>query len=216
MPATSSARWRPEMNPGDAGIAAPRSDAPSDGALPGDLAIWVFIFAELAVFALLFAAFAFARAAHPGSFARGQGALDRGLGLTETLLLITSGYCVARASRAVARDLLPACARWLRAALALGAGFALLKTFELHADVARGMSLAGSLFDMFYLSLSFFHLMHVLMGLVILAVVAWKAGAGRYRAGEHSGVETAGSYWHMVDLLWLVLFFLLYVSHPSS
>ncbi len=166
------------------------------------------------MFALLFAAFSFARAAHPASFADGQRALARGLGLAETLVLLSSGYGVARASRSMARGRARACAGWLLGALMLGCGFAALKGFELDADLHRGMSLSGSLFDMFYLSLSFFHLMHVLMGLLILAVVAWKAFAGRYAPGQHSGVETAGSYWHMVDLLWLVLFFLLYVSHP--
>ncbi|MBU6439704.1 MAG: cytochrome c oxidase subunit 3 [Betaproteobacteria bacterium] len=209
MHATSNAHWRPE-----AGAAAGAGAVPAGGALPGDLAIWVFIFAELAVFALLFAAFSFARAAHPASFAAGQRGLDRGLGLTETLVLLSSGYCVARGSRAMARARAGACARWLLAAIVLGTGFALLKLVEWQGDVRRGVSLSANLFDMFYLSLSFFHFMHVLMGLVILGVVAWKAHAGRYAAGERAGVETAGSYWHMVDLLWLVLFFLLYVSHP--
>ena len=183
------------------------------GELPGDFAMWMFIFAELTVFALLFAAYAAARALHPAQFALGQRALDHRAGLAETLLLATSGYCVARARRAIAVAAAGRCTRWLGAALALGCGFALLRALEFGADAARGVSLDASLFDMFYLSLTFFHFMHVLMGLPILAVVAWRARRGAYTAAAHAGVETAGAYWHMVDLLWLVLFFLVYVSH---
>ena len=64
---------------------------------------------------------------------------------------------------------------------------------------------------MFYLSLTVFHYMHVVMGMVILAAVAVKARAGAYSAAEHTGVETGTAYWHMVDLVWLILFPLVYV-----
>jgi nitric oxide reductase NorE protein len=53
--------------------------------------------------------------------------------------------------------------------------------------------------------------MHVIMGMVILAAVALKARRGGYSASEHTGVETGASYWHMVDLVWLILFPLVYV-----
>ncbi len=145
------------------------AEAPRE--LPGDFAMWMFIFAELTVFALLFAAYAMARAAHPAEFAAGQRALDRTVGLAETALLATSGYCVARARRSVSGDAAAACARWLCCAVLLGCGFALLRGHEFVADARRGITL------------------------------------------DHAGVETAGAYWHMVDLLWLVLFFLVYVSH---
>jgi nitric oxide reductase NorE protein len=64
---------------------------------------------------------------------------------------------------------------------------------------------------MFYLSLTFFHFMHVILGMVILAAVAVKAGRGGYSREDHVGVETGASYWHMVDLVWLILFPLVYV-----
>ena len=66
---------------------------------------------------------------------------------------------------------------------------------------------------MFYLSLTFFHFMHVRMGMVILGFVAAKAYLGGYDADHHTGVETGASYWHMVDLVWIVLFPLVYVMH---
>jgi nitric oxide reductase NorE protein len=64
---------------------------------------------------------------------------------------------------------------------------------------------------MFYLSLTFFHFMHVILGMVILAVVMVKAHQGGYSRDDHTGVETGASYWHMVDLVWIILFPLVYV-----
>jgi len=64
---------------------------------------------------------------------------------------------------------------------------------------------------MFYLSLTFFHFMHVLMGMVILAVIIMKAKRGGYSAQDHVGVETGASFWHMVDFLWIILFPLVYI-----
>ena len=73
------------------------------------------------------------------------------------------------------------------------------------------MSLSTNTFYMFYLSLTVFHFMHVILGMVILVAVALKAGRGGYSAREYTGVETGASYWHMVDLVWLILFPLVYV-----
>lgn len=185
------------------------SDPPQ--ALPGDFAIWVFIFAELTVFGVLFSAFAFARAAHVDLFNQSQLALNRGLGAANTLVLVTSSYFVARATRAIKDGRRLLCGHWLTGALGLGVVFLALKLFEFHQDYTHGITLSTNLFDMFYLSLTFFHFMHVVMGMAILAVVAYKAYAGRYGAEDHAGVETGGSYWHMVDLVWIILFALVYV-----
>jgi len=76
-----------------------------------------------------------------------------------------------------------------------------------------GVTLRTNDFYLFYISLTFFHFMHVIMGMVILAAVALKARRGGYSANEHTGVETGASYWHMVDLVWLILFPLVYVMH---
>jgi nitric oxide reductase NorE protein len=66
-------------------------------------------------------------------------------------------------------------------------------------------------FYMFYLSLTFFHFMHVLMGMVILVVIIMKARRGGYSAQDYIGVETGASFWHMVDFLWIILFPLIYI-----
>lgn len=188
---------------------APSSAQP----LPGDFAIWIFIFAELVVFGVLFSAYAFTRAAHVQLFNASQLTLNRDYGLANTLVLVTSSYFVARGTQAVKGGRTAACGHWLMGALGLGAVFLTLKLIEFQHDLAQGITLSSNLFYMFYLSLTFFHFMHVVMGMVILAVVAYKAYAGRYSAQSHTGVETGGSYWHMVDLVWILLFALVYVIH---
>jgi len=183
------------------------------GALPGDLAIWIFIFAELLVFGVLFLAYALARRSHVELFNSGQALLDRQSGLINTLVLISSSYAVACAGAAIRMGRARACMAWLGGAWALGAVFLTLKVLEFSHDAAIGMQLSRNLFDMFYLSLTFFHFMHVLMAMVIVSVVIRNTWQGRYSAASHTGVETASSYWHMVDLVWIILFVLVYVLH---
>ncbi len=181
--------------------------------LPGDFAIWVFIFAELTLFGVLFTAYAFARASHIQLFDAEQRLLDRQTALINTLLLITSSYAVVRAVLAIRADQRRNCVRWLLAAMGLGGGFLVLKVREFAHDATLGITISHNLFDMFYLSLTFFHFMHVILGMVILAAVAFRAHGGHYSASSHAGVETGGAYWHMVDLLWVILFALVYVIH---
>ncbi len=178
---------------------------------PGDLAIWIFILAELGVFALFFAAYAFARLNDVELFNTYQQTLDRRSALLNTLALITGSYFVVRATAAIREDEPQGCFRWLLAALGMGALFVVLKSAEYAHHLGEGIHLGTNRFYMFYLSLTFFHFMHVLMGMVILAAVALKARRGGYSVADHTGVETGGAYWHMVDLVWLILFPLVYV-----
>jgi nitric oxide reductase NorE protein len=181
--------------------------------LPGDFAIWIFIFAELVVFGVLFAAYAFARSANLDLFNASQLTLNRTTGFVNTLVLITSSYFVVRATQSIKAGSSITCGHWLVGALGLGGVFLVLKLLEFHQDFAQGINLSTNLFYMFYLALTFFHFMHVLMGMTILGVVTYKAYNKRYSAKNHTGVETGASYWHMVDLVWIILFTLVYVIH---
>jgi nitric oxide reductase NorE protein len=179
--------------------------------VPGDLAMWFFILAELAVFSLLFAACVYARLQQPQLFARQQAGLPLWPALANTVLLLSGSAAVFNACCAYAAGRGQAGRRWLLACLLCGSGFVLLKGHELGALFAAGINLSSNSFWMFYLSLAGFHYLHVLLGMVIVAAVWWRAGQGAY-AANHDGVETVAAYWHMVDLVWLVLFALLYTA----
>ena len=181
--------------------------------LAGDVAIWVFILAELLAFGVFFAAYAFTRANNLELFNAEQAALNRHAGALNTVLLLTSSYFVVRAIQAAERSRSAECARGLMFAILCGLAFIVVKLFEYAAAFQHDISLSSSPFHMFYLSLTFFHFMHVILGLVILAAMWKNARAGRYHAGELHGLETGAAYWHMVDLVWLILFPLVYVIH---
>jgi len=191
-------------------IAILQSDRKS-GDLPGDLAIWIFIFAEMLVFGVLFVAYAFSRANDVELFNASQQTLSQTAGALNTLVLITSSYLVVRAVSAIRKGCSTDCARWLSGAFLLGGVFVVIKLVEFYAKFSAGITLSTNTFYMFYLALTFFHFMHVIMGMIILAFVIAKARRGGYSAHDYDGVETGASFWHMVDLLWIILFPLVYV-----
>ena len=181
------------------------------GSLPGDLAIWVFIWSELLVFAIFFVAYAIVRTSNIELFNSLQPTLDRNSGALNTVFLLAASWCVARAVAAIKQDLSQQSARLLVAGILFGACFLVVKVFEYHAKFSQGIDLTTNTFYFFYIALTFFHFMHVILGMVILFAVWRKTRQGGYSATDHHGMETGASYWHMVDLVWLILFPLVYV-----
>lgn len=179
--------------------------------LPGDLAIWFFIFMELLVFGILFITYAVMRLQNVDMFNHYQLTLNRELGAINTVLLISSSYFVVRAVHAIRNNNVSACVSWLYASLAGGLGFLILKAIEYNDKFEAGVNLGSNTFYMFYLSLTMFHFLHVVLGMIILAAVLVKAKRGAYSADNHIGVETGAVYWHMVDLVWIILFPLVYI-----
>lgn len=173
--------------------------------------MWFFILAELLVFGVFFLAYAFARTHNVEIFNASQRELDRFSGVVNTVLLISSSYFVVIAVSRIRRGNSRACANWLIIAMICGAAFLALKLSEFSDKIAAGINMSTNTFYMFYLGLGFFHFMHVVLGMVILGAVALKTRRGGYSTADHAGVETGGAYWHMVDLVWIVLFPLIYI-----
>lgn len=186
---------------------------PQPRRLAGDLAIWFFILAELLVFGVFFAAYAFTRLKHLELFNAEQLTLNRDAGALNTVLLLTASALVVRAVQGALAGEGKRAAPWVLAAMVCGFGFVGVKGAEYVAAFGAGISLSSSPFHMFYLSLTFFHFMHVILGLVILAALWLGLRAGRYGPGNMNGLESGAAYWHMVDLVWLILFPLVYVIH---
>lgn len=171
--------------------------------LPGDPMIWVLIFSELVAFGLFLGAFTVARAIHPAVFAAGQATLDSNLAGLNTVVLVTSGWAAARAANSARASERRTSRRWLLIAMALGGFFIAIKLTEYGGEIGRGAGLETSPFFTLYFLLTGFHLLHVGLGIIILAVVC--------RRAEISGVETGTAFWHMVDLVWIVMFPILYL-----
>ena len=179
--------------------------------LRGDLGVWLVILLELLTFAILFVAFAFARTRELEVFNAAQATLNLQAGALNTVLLITGSWCVACAVRAVGRDALVAGARWLLASLACGAGFMVVKLAEFAQKLDAGVDLSSNTFYMFYFFLTGFHFLHVLVGMLAIAFLWFKTRRGVYGSHNLHALETGAAFWHMVDLLWIVLFPLVYV-----
>jgi len=178
--------------------------------LPGDLAVWFFIFAELAVFGILFIGFGVARSLDPATFNAGRAALHPWTGLINTIGLITASYLVACAVKRLRHEKTGATVL-LVGAIAASSIYTFGKLWEYGVLYADGYNLGTDTFFMFYFFLTFFHFMHVVLGQIILVVLAVKVRKGDYHSNNMNGMESGASYWHMVDLVWLVLFPMLYV-----
>jgi nitric oxide reductase NorE protein len=187
------------------------ADAAPAPRLAGDLAVWLIILAELLAFGILFLAFAVSRVRHPDVFAASQPALDTSAGLANTVLLITGSWCVAHAVQAAEHRRRPATLRWLLAAQGCGAAFVVLKLSEYADKAAAGIDLETNVFYMFYFFLTGFHFLHVLAAMVFLAFLTVSVWRCRLVDGQRHALETGAAFWHMVDLLWIVLFPLVYI-----
>ena len=183
------------------------------GRLPGDLAMWFFILAELTAFALLFSIYAVNRALYPDIFAAGQAGLDINAGLANTLALLSSSYFVARAVTSVEHGNNTKGFYELLAAIAMGGVYLVIKILEYKHSIELGYDLTTNVFYQYYYLLTAFHFLHVILGMIILAFVAIKTKKKAYTPDSIMGLESGACYWHMVDLLWLILFPLVYVLH---
>ncbi|WP_415184716.1 cytochrome c oxidase subunit 3 family protein [Phaeovulum sp.] len=171
--------------------------------LPGDLMMWVLIISELLVFGAGLAAFLAVRITDPIGFAEAQDHLFRaGAGLN-TLVLVTSGFLAALAVRAAHVGLIWRTRALLAGASALGVVFLVIKGMEYAAKFAQGIGTETHPFFTFYYLLTGFHAAHVVFGILILAVVG-------YRCTPRT-VEVGAAFWHMVDLVWVLLFPVIYL-----
>ena len=179
--------------------------------LPGDLAMWFFILAELSVFAILILAFAVTQALKPQLFSESRLLLNTSTGLAMTLSLLTAGLFAALAQAQVRRSRPRHGAVWLLAALLVASVYVVLKVTEYRHLLGSGLGMEHNTFFTLYWILTGFHFLHVVLGMFILGWLAERCRRGLHDAHNRSGFESGVLYWHMVDLIWVVLFPLVYV-----
>jgi nitric oxide reductase NorE protein len=194
-------------------VEAPPVGAGEDGLtkrhVPGEPGVWVFVLGDMTVFALLFAVFTFYFGRSEALFTQAQASLDLRLGLLNTVLLLTSSWFVAAGVEATRNTGKLSPAGCLAGAFVCGAGFVAVKAIEWGEKLAAGIGPHTNDFFMYFFLLTGIHLAHVLIGLAVLAFM-WRAV--RRARGTRTLMEGGATYWHMVDLLWVVLFALLYLK----
>ncbi len=171
--------------------------------------MWFFVIGDLIIFGGYFLAYVWYRGQQPEVFLAGQARVDLGIGVVNTIVLLTSSLFVALGTAAARAARTAAALRLFVIALALGAAFPVLKMFEYVPEILAGNTPGTNLFFMYYFVMTGLHLCHVMLGLVILSFVIRELNG--VAAPRMSLIETGATYWHMVDVLWLVLFALLYV-----
>lgn len=180
--------------------------------IPGEIGVWIFIFGDLLVFALLFGVFLYYRMDDPGLFAASQEKLTQAYGAVNTLLLLTSSLFVVTAVRATRHGIANLAPKLFAGAMVCGAAFAVLKVLEYSEKVSANLVPATNDFWMYFFILTGLHFFHLLIGMAVLTFCLVSSRRPAMSPSRFAFVEGGACFWHMVDLLWIVIFPLLYLA----
>lgn len=188
------------------------------------LGMWVFLTTETLFFGVLFFAYAMARWHFPEAFAAASRHTNIVLGTMNTAVLLTSSFTMALAVRAAKLDAGRASARLLAITAALGCAFVIIKGTEYWLDFREHLvpgvdfrfdpahGRGAEWFFGFYFVSTGIHAVHLLIGIALVAIVAWRFAR---RHVTPRAVEVTGLYWHFVDLVWIFLYPALYLVSRS-
>lgn len=179
--------------------------------LPGDSGVWAFIIADMGAFAMFFLIFTLGRIGAPELYETSRQHLDANIGLLNTLILLTSSFFMVRSVEA-ARDADRAgTIRNLLLTILIGLGFAVTKLLEYKAKGAAGIGLTTNEFYTYYFAFTGIHFLHYVIGIAALLMMLAKTRSDVLDDKFRIWIESVGCYWHMVDLLWIMLFPMLYL-----
>jgi len=180
--------------------------------VPGEEGIWIFILGDMTVFAMLFGVFISARAKDPALFDHASSQLNQNYGAVNTLFLLTSSLLVITGIRAIRDNLTRIASPCFAGAMACGFGFLTLKVLEYHHELSHGMKPATNDFFMYFFVLTGLHAFHLVIGMGVLTFLFLQSHKPEPPSEKRFAFMEGGAcYWHMVDLLWIVLFPLLYL-----
>ena len=187
------------------------------------LGMWIFLSTEILFFGVLFAGYTVMRVLHPLGFAIASRQTDMLLGTVETAVLLTSSSLIALGVRAVKLNQLRAAA-WLMAGTAcLGLAFLVMHGFEYHKEYTEHLipgidfyrsgpeSSAVELFFFLYYCITGFHSLHVAVGVILIAVLAVRVSRQVYSSQRYTTPELTALYWHLVDIVWIFVYPLIYL-----
>lgn len=171
--------------------------------------LFVFLIAEGMIFMGLFTAYLTFRAVAPTWPPEGTPELDLLLPGINTLVLISSSFVIHQADTAIKKNNVSAMRIWFAATAIMGIIFLLGQGYE-YSHLEFGLK--TNLFASTFYVLTGFHGLHVCVGVLAILAVLWRSlKASHYSSKHYFGIEAAELYWHFVDIVWIVLFFLLYI-----
>ena len=190
--------------------------------------MWVFLSTEILFFGVLFASYTVCRTLYPQGFAQASRRTDMLLGSIETAVLLISSCLIALAVRAIKLDR-RAHATWLMAGTAsLGVAFLTMHGFEYYKEYTEHLipaidfaqtgpqAHAVELFFCLYYVITGFHSLHVFIGVVILFTLAVRVARGAFGPQRYTTVELTALYWHLVDIVWIFVYPIVYLVGRSA
>ncbi|HRD57457.1 MAG TPA: cytochrome c oxidase subunit 3 [Ferruginibacter sp.] len=177
---------------------------------PGGILIWIVIYVELLTFGMAIAALAYYGSQERVLFHQHSQLLNKTIAAINTVFLLTGGYFAARAVYYFKAGLYAKTNRFFGWAIISGLAFLVLKIVEYHQKLEAGLTMNYSSFFMNYWLLTAFHWLHVLVGVVILFFIRRGIQQKKEKASLDD-IEAGTAFWHMCDLIWLLLFPILYL-----
>ncbi len=197
------------------------------------LGFWLFLATEVLLFGGLFAAYIYYHGAYPETFKVCGEMLSWKMGALNTTVLLLSSWTMAMGVRAAQLSKKTACFNWLIVTVLCGGVFMVVKYFEYSAKIEHGtlptawfhphgheaevlnalIANGGqpAMFFSIYFTMTGLHGVHVLGGMVVITWYAIGVARGRYHSGHYLPIDLVGLYWHIVDIIWIFLFPLLYL-----
>src|SRR6266853_3844190 len=187
------------------------------------LGMWIFLVTEIMFFGGMFTAYIVYRALHPEGFVEASHELNLTMGAINTAVLICSSLTMVLAVAAAQMGSRRALVTYLILTILLGSVFLGIKAVEYHEKFVShhvpgpsfhfdGPDAANAqLFFSLYFAMTGLHALHMIIGIVLLAILAIRAQRGHYSPEYYTPIDMTGLYWHFVDIVWIFLFPLLYL-----
>lgn len=174
-------------------------------------ATWLYLASEVVIFATLIAMYILFRLHSPDAVKQVHAEANIWLVTANTFLLLTSSWAMVMGLREIKRDNAKGLVRWIGLTAVLGAIFVGLQYVEYQELSHAGITLYGSEFGMRFYAPTAFHGAHVIIGVLWALYIVRNGMKGRYSASNNIGIEIFGLYWHFVDVVWILLFTLIYL-----
>ncbi len=185
--------------------------------------MWLFLFTEILLFGGLFLIYSVYRGLHTAEFHHAAAELNKSMGVINTLVLLTSSLTMVLSISALRRNQIGRCLALLGTTMAFSCVFLVIKFFEWSAkhhhhifpgtDHIHELPHGEGLFFNLYFMMTGLHGIHIVIGMIAMTVVALKIKSGAVGPKNHGMLEYTGLYWHLVDLIWIFLLPLFYLTN---
>jgi nitric oxide reductase NorE protein len=176
---------------------------------PGGILMWIIIYLELITFCMAMLAMAYYNYEEPGVFHESRMLLNTNFGVANTILLLISGFFMAIAVNEVKENQRVKAKKHVLYTMFFGSLFLILKSVEYYTKIEAGLDIEYNTFFSFYWMLTLFHVIHVIIGSIILGITLFNLNSQKEIIIED--FEASAAFWHMCDLIWLLLFPFIYL-----